>query len=254
MLILGVTTSTMQVGCAIGGHEGVLASVHSSRGKRHAESLTPSIAFLRQQARIDLHEIGCVAVDVGPGLFTGLRVGIAAAKAMSHALRVPMIGVASLDLLAFPVRWSPRLIVAAIDARRGELFTASYRQVPGGLQRLGERRLSSPDDLAGELGATREEILLVGDGALRHCDAFADLSNVELGDQGLAHPSAASLVQLAHARALREDFVKPWELEPLYLRRPDAEINWMTRDGAVGGRAVPSGAGGGPADEGGDSG
>ena len=116
MLILGITTSTQQVGCAIGGHEGVLAEVHSSRGRRHAESLTPAIDFLRQQARVELDEIGCVAIDVGPGLFTGLRVGIAAAKAMAHALRVPMIGVASLDLIAFPVRWSPRLVVAALDA------------------------------------------------------------------------------------------------------------------------------------------
>jgi tRNA threonylcarbamoyladenosine biosynthesis protein TsaB len=230
VLILGITTSTMQVGCAIGGHEGVLASIHSSRGRRHAETLVPSIDFLRRQARVDLGEIGCVAVDVGPGLFTGLRVGIAAGKAMAHALRIPMIGVASLDLLAFPVRWSPRLIVAAIDARRDQLFTATYRQVPGGIQRLSGHQISSPDDLAGELEATREDVLLVGDGAQRYCEAFADLSNVELGDQGLAHPSAASLVQLGHARALREDFVKPWELEPLYLRRPDAEINWSTRD------------------------
>jgi tRNA threonylcarbamoyladenosine biosynthesis protein TsaB len=230
VLILGITTSTAQVGCAIGGHEGVLASTHSSRGKRHAESLAPSIEFLRRQARVDLAEIGCVAVDVGPGLFTGLRVGIAAGKAMAHALRIPMIGVASLDLLAFPVRWSPRLIVAAIDARRGELFTATYRQVPGGVQRLRGFQISSPADLAGDLGATREDVLLVGDGCLRYCDAFADLANVEIADQALAYPSAASLVQLAHARALREDFVKPWELEPLYLRRPDAEINWSTRD------------------------
>jgi tRNA threonylcarbamoyladenosine biosynthesis protein TsaB len=230
VLILGITTSTAQVGCAIGGHEGVLASTHSSRGKRHAESLAPSIEFLRRQARVDLAEIGCVAVDVGPGLFTGLRVGIAAGKAMAHALRIPMIGVASLDLLAFPVRWSPRLIVAAIDARRGELFTATYRQVPGGVQRLRGFQISSPADLAGDLGATREDVLLVGDGCLRYCDAFADLANVEIADQALAYPSAASLVQRAHARALREDFVKPWELEPLYLRRPDAEINWSTRD------------------------
>ncbi len=211
----------------------MLAQVHSSRGKRHAESLTPAIDFLRQQARIDLDEIGCVAVDVGPGLFTGLRVGVASAKAMAHALRIPMVGVASLDLLAFPVRWTPRLIVAAIDARRSELFTASYRQVPGGIQRLGERRVSTPDDLAGDLEATGEDVLLVGDGGLRYHEAFEDVAGVELADQGMAHPSAASLVQLAHARALREDFVQPWELEPLYLRRPDAEINWDTRDGRV---------------------
>jgi tRNA threonylcarbamoyladenosine biosynthesis protein TsaB len=242
VLILGITTSTMQVGCAIGGHEGVLAQVHSSRGKRHAESLTPSIDFLRRQARVELDEINCVAVDLGPGLFTGLRVGIAAGKAMAHALRVPMIGVASLDLVAFPVRWSPRLVVTAVDARRGELFTASYRQVPGGIQRLTDYEVASPDDLAGDLEATGEEVLLVGDGALRYREAFADLGQVELGDQGLAHPSAASLVQLAHARALREDFVQPWELEPLYLRRPDAEINWVTRDGLAQGAAAGEGA------------
>ena len=233
MLILGITTSTMQVGCAIGGHEGVLGSIHSSRGKRHAETLTPAIDFLCGQVRVELHEIGCVAVDVGPGLFTGLRVGIAAAKAMAHALRVPMVGVSSLDLVAFPVRWTPRLVVAAIDARRGELFTAAYRQVPGGIQRLSDRRVSTPEDLAVDLEATGEDVLLVGDGALRYADAFCELGRVELGDQALAHPSAASLVQLAHARALREDFVQPWDLEPLYMRRPDAEINWITRDGRV---------------------
>lgn len=252
MLILGITTSTMQVGCAIGGHEGVLAQAHSSRGKRHAESLVPSIDFLRQQARIDLDEIGCVAVDVGPGLFTGLRVGIATGKAIAHALRVPMVGVASLDLVAFPVRWSPRLVVAAIDARRGELFTAAYRHVPGGIQRLDDYRVASPDDLAGDLEATAEDVLLVGDGALRYGEAFADLARVEVGDHGLAHPSAASLVELAHAKALREEFVQPWELEPLYLRRPDAEINWITRDGMIHERTVGgAGATGGGAGPGG---
>jgi tRNA threonylcarbamoyladenosine biosynthesis protein TsaB len=236
MLILGISTSTTQVGCAIGGHEGVLASVQSARGKRHAETLAPAIDLLREQAQVDLKEIGCVAVDVGPGLFTGLRVGIATAKALAHALRVPMIGVPSLDLVAFPVRWTPRLVVAAIDARRGELFVASYRQVPGGIQRLDDYRVASPDDLATELLASRDDVLLVGDGALRYADRFEPLTGVELADQGLAHPSAASLVQLAHPRALREEFVNTWDVEPLYLRAPDAAINWSTREGAVGGQ------------------
>ena len=77
VLILGIETATIQVGCAIGGHEGVLASSHSARGKRHAESLAPAIEFTCRQARVELTEIGVVAVDLGPGLFTGLRVGIA---------------------------------------------------------------------------------------------------------------------------------------------------------------------------------
>jgi tRNA threonylcarbamoyladenosine biosynthesis protein TsaB len=130
------------------------------------------------------------------------------------------------------VRFSPRLIVAAIDARRGELFHAFYRQVPGGVQRITPHQVGSPDDLASELLAAREECLLVGDGALRYREMFEGLTRVEICEQGLAYPSAASLVQLAHAKALREQFVRPWDLQPLYLRAPDAEINWAVRQGA----------------------
>jgi tRNA threonylcarbamoyladenosine biosynthesis protein TsaB len=229
VLILGIDTATPQVGCAIGGHEGVLASFSSSKGRRHAETLAPAIQFLCTQAHIELSEIGVVAVDVGPGMFTGMRVGIATAKAMASTLRVPMIGVPSLDLLAFPVRWSNRRIVSVVDARRGEVFFAFYRQVPGGIQRLSEMACGSPEELCSEIQATGEDCLAVGDGALRYCEPLGELDHVEVAETGMAYPSAASLVQLAHARALREDFVNPWDLEPLYLRKPDAEINWTTR-------------------------
>jgi tRNA threonylcarbamoyladenosine biosynthesis protein TsaB len=232
MLILGIDTATPQVGCAIGGHEGVLASFQAAKGMRHAETLTPAIAFLAERTGIELSDIGAVAVDVGPGLFTGLRVGVATAKAMASALRVPMVGVPSLDLLAFPVRWSDRRIVSVIDARRGEVFFAFYRQVPGGVQRLSEPRVGSPELLCSEIEATGEEVLAVGDGARRYADLMGDLIRVEFADDGLAYPSPASLVQLAHARAVREDFVRPWDLKPVYLRKADAEINWSTRERA----------------------
>ena len=232
MLILGISTSTAQVGCAIGGHEGILAAVHSTRGRRHAETLIPAIEFLCQQARVELSDIGAIAVDLGPGMFTGLRVGVASAKALSHARRLPMIGVTSLDLLAFPLRHSNRRIVCAIDAGRGELFHASYRQSPGGVQRLTAPEVATPADLASDLLATNEELLVVGDGAIRYRDDLQVVTRVELADPGMAYPQASSLVQLAHARALREDFVTPAELTPLYLRKPDAEINWQTRDSA----------------------
>ncbi len=230
MLILGIETATVQAGCALGGHEGVLASAHCARGRRHAENLAPAIEFICDQAQVELSEVGLVAVDVGPGLFTGMRVGIATAKAVAFALRVPMIGVSSLDLLAFPVRFSPRLIVAAVDARRGELYYSFYRQVPGGVQRLSEPVIGTPDDLASELLATSEEALMVGDGAHRYRDVFEGVARVEMVDPGNSYPSAVSLVQLAHARALREDFSTIDAIRPIYLRRPDAEINWVTRD------------------------
>jgi tRNA threonylcarbamoyladenosine biosynthesis protein TsaB len=229
VLILGIDTATQQVGCAIGGHEGVLASFQAAKGKRHAETLVPAIQFLCQKAHIELSEISAIAVDVGPGLFTGLRVGVATAKAMASALRVPMLGVTSLDLLAFEVRWTSKRIVSVVDARRGEVFFAFYRQVPGGVQRLSEMRCGSPEELCSEIQATGEDCLAVGDGALRYAEALQDVMHVDAGDAGLAYPSPAALVQLAHARALREEFVNSWDLQPVYLRKADAEANWEKR-------------------------
>lgn len=226
MLILGIESATNQVGCAIGGHEGVLASMHLSRGRRHAESLAPQIDTICRQAQIELSEIGVVAVDIGPGLYTGLRVGVATALALAHALKVPMIGVSSLDLVAFPLRFTDRAIIAVIDARRGEVFHAKYRTVPGGIQRVSEPAVSAAQDLVPDIVAEGEDVLLVGDGAVMYSDVFDSVGEAQVVEQGLAYPSASSLVQLAHARAMREEFVRPDEIAPMYLRRPDAEARW----------------------------
>jgi tRNA threonylcarbamoyladenosine biosynthesis protein TsaB len=230
VIILGIETATNQVGCALGGYEGVLASFHAARGRRHAETLVPAIEFVCKQARIEMKEISAIAVDVGPGLFTGMRVGVATGKAMAHALRVPMIGLSSLDLLAFPVRHTSRLIAAVIDARKGEVFTALYRQVPGGIQRLSPYRICTPHELASELMARDEDCLVVGDGGLRYREVLENPGGVEVGEVGLAYPSANALVELAHPRAIREEFVQSWELELLYLRKSDAEINWSRKE------------------------
>ena len=229
MLILGIESAGSQIGCAIGGHEGVLASAHTGKGRQHAESLAPQIDFVRRQAGIEFSELGVVAVDIGPGLYTGLRVGISSATTIAHALGIPMIGISSLDLLAFPARWTSRLIVTALDARRGELFTALFRKVPGGIQRIRDPQVNTPQELLAELMTIEEPALLVGDGALRYQEIFSSIRRVEMAEQGLANPSARSLVQLAHAQALREEFVPSWDIKPVYLRQPDAEINWKTR-------------------------
>jgi len=175
-VILGIDTATPSTAGAIGGHEGVIASFSVAKGKRHAETLVPAIDFVCRQARVELDEIGAIAVDIGPGLFTGLRVGVATAKAMASALRVPMIGISSLDLLAFEVRRTSRRIISVVDARRGEVFYAFYRQVPGGVQRLSEHQIGTPEDVASELLASREECLIVGDGALRYREVFVSPS------------------------------------------------------------------------------
>jgi len=186
------------------------------------------------------HAVAVGNVDIGPGLFTGLRVGVATAKALAQALRVPVIPISSLDLLAFPARFTDRLIAAVIDARRGELFSALYRSVPGGVQRITEPRVSTPDDLRAELQAQSGDLLLVGDGAVRYQEDFRSLVRAEVCTHGLTAPSARDLVLLAHHLALREEWVQPWDVTPTYLRKPDAEISWATREGVPGPRSGPS--------------
>jgi tRNA threonylcarbamoyladenosine biosynthesis protein TsaB len=218
------------VSVAIGGHEGVLGMFEVTRGRRHAETLTPAIDFVCRQADVVLDEISVVAVDMGPGLFTGMRVGLASAKAIAQALRVPMIAISSLDLLAYPLRRTDKVIAAVIDARKGEIFYALYRQVPGGIQRVSEPTAGRVDDLVADLLARGQEVVCVGDGAIRYQEEIAAGHRVEIAEQFFAYPSSAPLVQLAHSKALREEWVNPWEVEAMYLRKPDAEINWSTRN------------------------
>lgn len=231
MIILGIEAATSHVGVALANHEGVLASMHVAARRRHAELLTPTVEVVCRQAGVGLGEVTVVAVDVGPGLFTGLRVGVAAAKATAQALRVPIIGLSSLDLLAFPVRYTERLIAAVIDARKNEVYWAFYRQVPGGLQRLTRHCISPPVELAAELQARAEPSLLVGDGALRFADMLGAERGAEVGTAGTSYPRATALVELARPKVLREEFVQVSDIEVVYLRKADAEINWERRAG-----------------------
>ena len=230
MIVLGLETATTQVGCAVGDNDGPVASFHLSRGRRHTETLAPAIDYLFRQADISLADVGVIAVDIGPGLFTGLRVGVATGKALAMALRIPMVGLTSLDLLAYPHRRASGVIASVVDARRGEVFWALYRSVPGGVQRVTQYAVSSPEELASELLALGEATLAVGDGACRYAPLLGAVDHVEVGDRGSAHPSAAVLVELAHPMALREKFVTPSEVAPLYLRTADVRINWAERD------------------------
>lgn len=230
MLILGLDTATPQVSVAIGEEGAVLGEVRLGRGRRHAEQLAPAIEYLCRELDVELARLAGIAVGLGPGLFTGLRVGVTTAKTMAQALRVPVVGVTSLDLVAYPLRHSDRLVVAVLDARRGEVFDARYRPVPGGVQRIGDYDVGPPADLVADLVADGEEVLLAGDGALRYREELAEVDRSEQAGAAFAFPSGAALVELATARMEREEFSAPWEVEPLYLRRSEAEIEWERRE------------------------
>ena len=227
MLLLCLDTATPQVGVAIGSDDQVIGRIQLARPQHPAEHLAPAIEFLLDQLDLSLDQVSAIGVGIGPGLFTGLRVGVTTAKVMAQALRIPLIGVPSLDLLAFEVRYTDRLVVPALDAKRGEVFYATYRQVPGGVQRLSDYEVGVPADVCGDLMARGEEVLLLGDGALRYRDDFLELERAEFGPPSLSYPSVSALVELTRAKFQREDFSQPRDVHPLYLRLSDAEMNWV---------------------------
>src|SRR5919106_6833549 len=157
MLVLGIETSTAVSSVALGTEQGTVGAAQVSRGKGHAEFLVPAIRYIAGESDVQMRSVAGVAVGLGPGLFTGMRVGVATAKSIAQALRVPIVGIPSLDLLAYGVRYTTRLICAVVDARRGEVFTAFYRQVPGGVQRLSEYVAWRPERLAAEVQGRGQE-------------------------------------------------------------------------------------------------
>ncbi|MEI2704608.1 MAG: tRNA (adenosine(37)-N6)-threonylcarbamoyltransferase complex dimerization subunit type 1 TsaB [Ilumatobacteraceae bacterium] len=151
MNVLAIETATDHVSVAIGSAEGLAGSVEVGGGRRHAETLAPAIDWLCRTSGVDLSEVTMIAADVGPGLFTGMRVGLATASTMAVALGVPTFAACSLDLVAFPLRHSQRPVAAVLDARKGELFHALYVPVHGGLQRITEPQVGTLDDVIADL-------------------------------------------------------------------------------------------------------
>ncbi|MDP9330542.1 MAG: tRNA (adenosine(37)-N6)-threonylcarbamoyltransferase complex dimerization subunit type 1 TsaB [Actinomycetota bacterium] len=229
VIVVGIETSTPQTSVAIGTEREILGSV-SVAGKARQESVTPALHQLLAWTGLDVGSVGGIAVGTGPGLFTGLRVGVETAKTLAQVLMVPILAFTSLDALAYSVRHTHKRIASVIDARRGEVFYSMYRSVPGGVVRETEHRVASPVGLVAELEADPGEVLAVGDGAMLYRDELEELgSRVEVGTLTTAHPGATALVELAVPRFMREELDRVFDVVPLYLRKSDAEIAWDQR-------------------------
>jgi tRNA threonylcarbamoyladenosine biosynthesis protein TsaB len=230
-MILGIETAVEHVGVALGDHRGIRAHSMLASDRRHAESLTPMIDFVMKQAEVDMSALSAVAVDIGPGLFTGMRVGMAAAQSIAWALELSMVGICSLDAVAMNADWSDQLVAASLDARRGEVYWALYRMRGIGAepQRITEPVVTSPDDLAIHLADRADEVVCVGSGFTRHAEMFSALTWAHIAGPSTDMPTAVNVVHLASHRIAADDTVTAGAIEPMYLRAPDAEINWAVR-------------------------
>jgi len=239
VIALGLESATELVGAAVADDSGVRAAVWSSGRRRHVESLAPAIEHVLGQSQIALGAVEVVVVDVGPGLFTGLRVGVATAQGLAQGLGIGVLAVSSLEVLAaqaLTAGWSGA-VLSVVDARRGEVFAAAYERDGEIPRALAPPALRSPEDLAAAAEAARAatgrpDVLAVGDGAARYADELR-AAGVVLAGPSFVGPAPEALLALGLERR-RAGAVPaaPRDVQPLYLRPPDARINWAQRQAA----------------------
>jgi tRNA threonylcarbamoyladenosine biosynthesis protein TsaB len=223
VLTLAIDTTTAQGGVALVSEDGVTAerSAHVPGG--HLEWLVPAIDAMLSAAGIAREAIEALAVSIGPGGFSGLRIGVATAAAWAHALDLPLVGVSTLEVIAAGIP-GQGLMLAAMDARRGEMTAALFRRRGAALDRLTEDFLAAPDAVRAHLPQIDQPLLVAGD-ALRRDPGplLAALSpHGVAAPQEVWWPRASVLGGLALERLMRGERDRPEGLVPRYARRPVA--------------------------------
>lgn len=229
--LVAIETATETVGVAVVTRDGVSAELTLTGRRRHVEALTPALDHLLTQVDLRPTDLHAVAVDVGPGLFTGLRVGVAAAKGLAQAVGIGILGATSLEILLEAARCAGTSgwVVGVIDARRSEVFTSLASVDPAGtVSEHSSPQLMAPPMLASmlrELGGV--SITAVGDGAQRYAELLEEVPGVRVLRAALAFPPPSTLLTLAARRLEQgEAPASPGTVVPVYMREADAKVNF----------------------------
>lgn len=219
MKVLGIETSTGGAGVAVIDGDALLAEVRLPARRGQSERLLPAIDRLLVDAGLALADLGGIGVAVGPGSFTGLRVGLATAKGLALGSGLAVIGVPSLDALAWQVPWPALPVLPLLDARRGELYGARFEpDGAGGLTRVSED--AALDEAGVEALAGESPVLLVGPGA----DAWRGRLEPRLSGRarfappGLVAPRGLAIARLAAERLATGERHPIERLVPRYVR------------------------------------
>src|ERR1700731_1043930 len=222
MNILAIETATPACALGLRTNDGFEVGWGVDEERHHTEALTSSIARLLAETNLAMRDIDRVVVDRGPGLFTGLRVGLATALGLSQGTGCALVGVTSLELMAQGSRAAGvrGALVSAVDGRRGEVFVQTFR-LDDEVTPRGEPTVTRARDVVIEWATSGAPVTFTGDGVERYLSAFAAVPNGRLDHQRV--PSVSAALALG---AVREPTTR---VEPMYLRDADAVANFTTR-------------------------
>lgn len=221
--ILAWETSTAFGSVALLAEHSVLCECGFGGGITHTERLLPSIDWVLDQSRTSPEEVDLLAAGIGPGSFTGLRIGLATLKGIAWIQQLPVVGVSSLEALAANVSFTDWDICPMIDARKGEVYWSRYRMRDGALHPLSSEHVSSIPRLH---DAFPGPAVFTGSGALRYRRIIEEMwgEQCRFGDDSHAYPRASRIGIIARERFSRGERHDVRSLLPHYLRRSEAEL------------------------------
>ncbi len=225
MLVLGIETSSRLGSVALWRDGHTLAEQTIAQTHNHGALLWVELRRLCADAATAPSDLDLLAVSQGPGSYTGLRIGITAARTAAWALGKPMLGVPSLDVLAHNAPPDAVHVATLLDAKRRQVYACVFERREGRLEPTMPYSVLRPDEL--ELPA---QCLVLGDAVERYRDALAG-AGATFGDQGASRPRASVVARLAAARYHQGERCELHALTPIYLRRPEAEEVWERRHG-----------------------
>ncbi len=243
MNILALDTSSLVATVALMNREKLLGEYTINSPMTHSQKLMPIIDGLLSSLDLSMEDIDIIGVSRGPGSFTGVRIGIATVKGLAHSRNIPVIGVSSLEGLAYNTLYCKELVCPIMDARRNQVYTGVYKWVGYKLKTVVHEAPLGIDELMNKLKEREEKTIFLGDGLNRYKNEIID----SLGDRALFAPKFIGMQRASSIAQLALDKMDGGEVEveshktitPKYLRKSEAERQYeerMKRCGCIDGQ------------------
>lgn len=227
MIGLAIDTSTNVLGVALAKDNTVIAEFITNENKNHSVRLMPAIDHILKEVNLTPKDLDRVIVAKGPGSYTGVRIGVSVAKALAWSLQIPLVGISSLELLAFNGRYFHGVVSPLFDARRGQVYTGLYRFQNDHIQLVEKDRIVEVIKWADALKTRKEPVLFLGNDVSKHRDTFREML-ADLASFGEISEQNPRPGELAIAGMQRKPTSNLHHFTPNYVQLAEAEKKWLS--------------------------